>query len=29
MGIIYLNKFTYLNIFVIHLGCLDNEGPTV
>ena len=31
MGFIYLNKFTYLNTFVIQLAqrCLDNRGPIV
>ena len=31
MGFIYLNKFTYLNTFVIQLAqrCSDNGGPTV
>ena len=31
MGLIYPNKFTYLNTFVIQLAqrCLDNGGPTV
>ena len=31
MGFIYLNKFTYLNTFMIKLAhkCSDNGGPTV
>jgi len=31
MGLIYLNKFTYLNTFMIKMAhkCSDNGGPTV
>jgi len=31
MGFSYLEKFTYLNTFVMELAqrCLDNGGPTV
>ena len=31
MGFTYLDKFTYLNTFVIQVAqkCLDNGGPTV
>ena len=31
MGFTYLDKFTYLNTFVIQVArrCSDNQGPTV